>query len=75
MAVPRRQKGAVVGRGGQGLSACSGDPKPRDNCRNCGKEGDRMVDCTTKWKSEPSGGKQLATAQSGGATSGQQPSF
>ena len=39
---------AVVGRGRQGSSACSGDLKP---CGSCWKEGHRRADCTTKRKS------------------------
>ena len=34
-----------------------------------------MADCMTKQKSGPPGGQQQATAESGGATSGQQFSF
>ena len=43
------ERGAVVGRGGQGSSACSGDSEPRGSCWNCGKEGHRMADCST-WR-------------------------
>ena len=71
----KKGKRAVVGRGGQGSSAHSGDSKPRGSCWNYGKEGHRMADCTTKRKSSPPGGQQQATAQPGGATSGQQSSF
>ena len=51
-------KGAVVGLGGQGSSARSGDSKPRGTCWNYGKEGHRMADCTIKRKSGPPGGQQ-----------------
>ena len=71
----KEENGAVVGPGGQGSSTRSGNLKPRGNCWNCGKEGHRMADCTTKRKSEPPGGQQNATAGPGGATSGQQSSF
>ena len=71
--VSSAQKGkeAVVGQGGKGLKAPFGDSKPRGSCWNCGREGQRMDDCTTKRKSGPSGGQKQATAQPGGATSGQ----
>ena len=71
----REEKGAVVGRGGQGLSARSGDSKPRGSCWNCGNEGHRMADCTTKRKSSHPGGQQQTTAHPDVATSGQQSSF
>ena len=71
----KEEKGAVVGRGGQGSCARSGDLKSRGSCWNCGKESRRMGDCTTKRKSGPSGGQQQATAQPGCATSGQKSSF
>ena len=75
MGSAKEEKGPVVGRGGQGSSARSGDSKPRGSSWNCGKGGHRMADCTTKWKSEPSRGQQQATAGPGGATFGQQSSF
>ena len=62
----KEKKPAVVrrgDRGDQGLSARSGDSKPRGSCRNYGKEGHRMANCTTKRKSWPPGGQQQATAQ------------
>ena len=71
----KEEKGAVVGRGGQGSSARSGDSKPPGSCWNGEKEGHGMADCTTKRKSAPPGGQQQAAAQPGDATSGQQYSF
>ena len=71
----KEEKRAAVGRGRQGSNARSGDSKPRDSCWNYGKEGHRMADCTTKRKLGSPGGQQQATAQPGGATSGQQFSF
>ena len=67
----KKEKGAVEVRGGQGSSARSGNSKPRGSCWNCEKEGHGMTDCTTKCKLVPPGGQQQATAQPGGATSGQ----
>ena len=69
------EKTAGVGRGGQRSNARSDDSKSRGSCWNCGKEGHRMANCTTKRKSGPPGGQQQATIQPGDATSGQQSSF
>ena len=79
-AVPRvrsakKEKEAVVGRGGQRSSARSGVLMPRGSCWNCGKEGHRMTDGTTKRMSELPGGKQQPTPQPGDATTVQQSSF
>ena len=71
----KEEKGVVVGRGGQGSSARSGDSKSRGSCWNCGKKSHRMADCTTKRKTGPPGGQQQATAGPGVATSGQQSSL
>ena len=71
----KEKEGAVVEQGRQGSTARSGDSKPRDSCWNCGKESRGMTDYTTKRKSGPPGGQQQATAQPGGATSGQRSSF
>ena len=53
----KEEKGAVVGRSGQESSTCSGDSKPRGSCWNCGKDGHRMADYTTKRKSGSPGGR------------------
>ena len=42
MGSAKEKKEAVVERGGQGLSARSGDSKSRGSCWNCGKESHRM---------------------------------
>ena len=68
MGIAKEEKAAGVGRGGQRSNARCDDSGTRGSCWNCGKEGHRIGDRTTKWKSGPPGGQQQAIAQSGGAT-------
>ena len=69
------KRSRVVGQTGQGSRARSGVSKPRGSYWNCGKDGHRMVNCTTKRKSGPPGKPQQTTAESGATTSGQQSSL